>query len=280
MPATRTCPRCKTENDFSRSNCQTCGGVMLGVAAGLGNAGVDASPAQSRGNPASNELEEAIRQRLDKAQNLSPEKKAAIEAALQKRLGQRFKNGQATQENASTQGRGRGCAVLAAAIGIFMAGSTFLFLSESRKFEEKLIALLPHKAPPVVPEVRVVPPGLPTAPTDVLGDVQPDQVQTDKFGQPLVPEPTQPRVSGETMTREQMRPFRSCFHGRGYPTERPMSFGIETSHVNGTPKATVFAMTDVQVPKPVAECIGKRVVFQHWAPGIHFVDWPADDNWP
>jgi hypothetical protein len=251
---------------------------MLGVAAGLGAAGLNVSPPQSRSNPASSDVQDAIRERLAKAKNLSPEKREAIARALEERLGTRAKAMQVAADETPSKGRGTGCAVMLAALVLFMGVSGFLFLGASRESAKKLLELLPKKAPVVVPQVQIASPTPPAS--AVEEDVATDQVAIDKLDAPLVAAGAAPARAGQTLDRDQMRPMRACFHGRGVPTERPMSFGIELSHTDGTTKANIFAMTDVQVPPAVAKCIGRHAVFLHLTPGVYFVDWPLDDNWP
>ena len=93
------------------------------------------------------------------------------------------------------------------------------------------------------------------------------------------PQPA-PQLMDETLTRAHLRPMRDCFHGLGYPTERPMSLGISIEAKGDGLATTVFAMTDVQVPEGVAKCLKQRVPAQGWPPGVYFADWPNDDNWP
>lgn len=166
--ATRTCPRCKTDNDVARANCQNCGGVMLGVGGPMGGADRGhtwtstlpdkstsvASPSTSA-PPVDSDLERMIQQKLDKARNLTPEKRAEIEAKV-RRLAQRMgtsaeSSGAAAAVPASGQG---GCAKsligMAVAWVFFGAVSVSLFSGGSSSLKQLLGVLTKADEPPAV----------------------------------------------------------------------------------------------------------------------------------
>lgn len=278
MPATRTCPRCKTENDVARSNCQECGGVMLGVGVSMATTGYAPLPTAAAPD---DDIPAAIRERLAKAKNLSPEKQAMIAAMLERRLAQPAKPSAAGQDaGPQAKGRGVGC-VFAIAIAVLgMVASTLLFLDGAKSIEEKLKEFGTAKSASARFEVQMAPPSLPAPATDVAADLEEDQVHASPSDQPLLAEPPPPRPEGQTVTRAHLRPLRLCFHGLGYPTERPMQFGIQVGADIDAAAINVFAMTDVQVPSAVGLCLKKHVPAQRWSSGLYFVDWPNDNAWP
>ncbi len=313
MSTTRTCPRCKTENDVARSNCQQCGGVMLGVGVTSASDGTVPRPSrrempeivrgssvasaiadseQNRGSESliagpdspvalDPDIATAVHARLARMQNVSPEKRALIEKMLVKRLAQ---NGKAVAANvdgsrqASTSGLKMGCTLVAALAILGMGASTLLFVHGSTKLQEKFAELTSAQSIADKLHVPMPPIALPSAPT--ADDVQTDPVATDKLDEPLVNPAQGAGQVGKTLNRAQLHPLRGCFRGNGYPTERPMSFGIAIEPKAGSQAVTVFAMTDVQVPPGVVACLLKRVPAQNWAPGVWFADWPNDNAWP
>ncbi len=146
-------------------------------------------------------------------------------------------------------------------LGMGLALSLFLFLQVPR----------PVLPPPVAPP--------PPVPAPVIAA---DHVALDKLRAALVgarapaPEPT----TGGTLTRAQLVPLHACFHGRGHPTERPMSFGIALEQQGAVQTVTIVAMSEVEVPAGVRACLTERVPAERWPNGVWFADWPLDPTWP
>lgn len=261
MPATRTCPRCQTTNDVARSTCESCGGVMLGVGVSLATTGY-APLAEPAPEP---DLAATIHERLAQAKNLSPEKREQIEQALLRRAAKMEATIGGTAAPAA-RSRSLGCVFIVAFAVLFASSGALLFfrdeMTRSQRDTQAAIALAAATA-----RQKPTP-----APDPVAEAVAPDEVQPDALDPPLfVRQP-----SDQTLTREQLRPLRPCFRGHGTPTQRPMSFGIEMADN----AVNVFAMTDVQVPEKVTECLQRHAPVLHLSPGVYFVDWPLDEAWP
>lgn len=193
MPATRACPRCRTENDYARSNCQGCGGVMLGVGVELEAPGLQAGPALSRSNPAARsakakapppqgeamaaleaarpDMAAALRERLAKAGNLS-----AVDQERIARLAQRLATPAAARggDAGAPAPAGRRTWLVIVAL-VVLAGSGALFLEVFKTISTQEQAARAGAAAAAV-QVAGATAGLAQDPSAVLADVQADQV--------------------------------------------------------------------------------------------------------
>ena len=262
MAAMRTCPRCNTENDVVRGNCQSCGGVMLGVGGPTGEAGFTSTASLEPNVVPLGDLSglpPALRAKLAKAQNMTPERAALIAKMLEK--------------GAIVEARGRGVGQVKWVLAFMLLFFVVPFGTILWRMAPQITGTVPALAKP-----NVQPPPPPTAP-DLTADLQADPVRLD--GALIEGEKdVAGGVAGQELSRAQLHALHLCFRGNGYPTERPMGFGIQIAPQGEKPAITVLAMTDVQLPPGVVRCLEKRVPAQSWEPGLYFGQWPNDNNWP
>ncbi len=280
MSATRTCPRCKTANDLARSTCQSCGGVMLGVggafagspvetADAVRTSAVEPTAAQTvlNGKPGG-DIAAAVREKLAHAQNLTPEKRALIEQLLAKQA--EFATRQPPPTAAPPSPRKAAWPLV---LVLLLAAAGVAIYASLR---------VPPPPPVPLPTIRAPSP-LPPEVTAQLAQAQAQLAAARAQVAQVAPvaDPQPPAKPPEhTLTRAELRPLRSCFRDRGVPSERPMHFGIALERQAGKLDVNVFAMTDVEVPPPVAECLRRHVPAQGWSLGLYFAEWPVDPNWP
>ncbi len=273
--ATRMCPRCKTENDVARSNCQSCGGVMLGVGAALGavqgspvesalaqagsNRAVQPSPVQT--SDVESEIAAALRAKLATMDNLSAEKRARIEAMLQQRavVAQARADGRAlVGPQPVTPGRAIGTVLFAAVLVVCLGVGGFVYVRTQTRVQKVLadVAASQPQPPPAAPVV--VPAALAVALTVTQAELEAAQNAAATAA-------VQP--DGEALAPAQLAIFRACFD----KSNPPVSFDL-TVDATGR-RFKVQPLDGAPLPKPFYPCLKRVLPAAQLAPGFWHARW-------